>query len=449
MNLACNRDLFPGNAGARQSGVSLVELMVALVIAALLGIGLVQVFGSTRAAFNSNNALARAQENSRFALQFINEDLRLAAHLGTRNEQGAVPGVAEDPVANLLFNHMAAAAPSNGNPTTAPWALRLDVPFEAYNFNGTGIGNTYTLPDPPVAATAASNWTPTLPSELSVLATSALAGSDIIVVRYLSPDFVTLVNSRARADGMAVSSNIPFNPSTGVFYWLTQGSPDFIEENGIYAFSNARAISLFQVTSVTGDPADTERSAITIGGNNTRGWETNRPRGANLPDGSDGEVENPADYGSLLPVHRYEMVVYYVAIGADNVSPSLFRRRLAPDKPNYIGEPEEMVPGVESLQVVMGVVNQFPRNADQPLAYMTADMIESDSSWSSDPLVRWRGVVSARVGLLMRSQQPGGTSQETDVDRDVAGTIVSPASTDRHVRHVYESQVAFRNRNRG
>lgn len=422
----------------RQQGVSLIELMVALVIAVLLGIGLVQVFGGTRMAFNSNTSLARAQENARFALRFLSEDLRMAGHLGTRNEQEGPPNIAEVPLANRLFNHMAPAA-GNGRPGTAPWAFRLDVPLEVYEFTGTGIAATYAPPDPPVAATAATNWLPNLPADLTFLATEALAGSDIIVARYLSSDFATLVNSRARADGMPVSSNLPFAAGTGTIFWDNTANPNFIVQNEIYAFSNAESVSLFQIT----NSAVGSDQAVALGGLNTRDWDASRPTGAT------GELENSANYGSLLPVHRYELAIYYVALDVDG-QPALFRRRLDPAAAanNFIGARESMVPGVESLQVVLGAINRLPRQSDQPGVYLTANQINTTAALGATVDARWRSVVNIRLGLLMRSQLPGG-GLESGVTRDVAGTLIAPATTDRQSRYVYETQIALRNRNRG
>ncbi|MCX7556857.1 PilW family protein [Xanthomonadaceae bacterium JHOS43] len=429
--------------GGRQQGISLVEMMVALVIASIVGIGLTQILISTKQAFNTNIALARAQENSRFALRFLNEDLRMVAHLGMRNEQGARPGAAEDPAGNLLFNHLAVASGATPRrPASAPWAYRLDIPFQAHEYNGTGMGQTLILPASPIVdGGTGGNWSPSLAgTPLASLASEALTGSDIIVMRYLSAEFVTLVNSGPRPDGLAISANIPFDSATGRFFWLTGGNPGFIQSGGIYAFSNARAISLFQVTTV-GTPAGGEASATALGGLNTLDWVTTPPLGAS------GEIENSADYGSLLPVHRYEMVIYYVALGADG-GPSLFRRRLDPAATNGLGSREELVPGVESMQVVLGVANRnYPRNADQPTAYMTADNLSS-TTWgtgSPDAEARLRSVVSSRVGLLMRSQQ-AGSDQES---HNVAGTNVTVGATDRQLRFVYETQVSFRNRNRG
>ena len=69
-------------------GLSLVELMVALAIGLLLLLGLVEIFGASRAAFSSAEGSARIQENSRFALEFLRRDARMAGHMGCLNELG-------------------------------------------------------------------------------------------------------------------------------------------------------------------------------------------------------------------------------------------------------------------------------------------------------------------------------------------------------------------------
>jgi len=56
-------------------GFSLVELMVALLIGLIISIGVVQIFGATRATYQLDEALARAQENGRFALEFLTQDM--------------------------------------------------------------------------------------------------------------------------------------------------------------------------------------------------------------------------------------------------------------------------------------------------------------------------------------------------------------------------------------
>lgn len=451
-------------AFATQRGVSLIELMVALVIAALLAIGIVQIFGSTRAAFNTNSALARAQEGSRYALDYIQKDLRLVGHLGTRNEQSAVPGSTGDALVNHLYNHLALAG-GTSRPNTAPWIYRIDVPIQAYEYGGTGIGATYPMTAAPEVSADPIEWTPTLPTELGDLVGKAIRGSDILVMRYLSAEFVTTINTAERPDGMPVVADVPFTPASSRIVWnnnatYAPGLGSFIEQGGIYAFSNASSVSLFQVTQAAGNVA----IALNDGVMNNWGWSnpSDMP-----PQNALGVAENTSDYGRLLPIHRYHFVVYYIALGADG-QPALFRRMLkdAPDAPTAVGsltDPEELVAGVDALQVVFGTVNCSPaaagcvRDSDQPVGYLTAAGVNS-GTWQTNADIacgaagacaRWGDVVNVRVGLLTRSNQPSAVQLESQVARNVAGTVFTPDASDRRFRQVYETHVSLRNRNRG
>lgn len=65
----------------QQLGLSLVELMVALVLGLVLMTGIIQVFLSSRQTYATNEAMARMQENGRFALEFISRSARLAGYV--------------------------------------------------------------------------------------------------------------------------------------------------------------------------------------------------------------------------------------------------------------------------------------------------------------------------------------------------------------------------------
>ena len=67
---------------SKQMGISLVEILVALVISLFLLGGIVQVYIGNKATFAFTNALAEIQENGRFALDIISQDLRLTAEWG-------------------------------------------------------------------------------------------------------------------------------------------------------------------------------------------------------------------------------------------------------------------------------------------------------------------------------------------------------------------------------
>ena len=75
----------------RQSGVSLIELMIALVIAALLTLGMIQIFVGSKTAYQVQEGLSRIQENGRFSLQFVERNARLAGYMGCGSDIARVP----------------------------------------------------------------------------------------------------------------------------------------------------------------------------------------------------------------------------------------------------------------------------------------------------------------------------------------------------------------------
>jgi type IV pilus assembly protein PilW len=72
----------------RQTGLTIVELMVALVLGLILLGSTVQIFQSNRQTYRIGEALARVQENGRFAMQAIAHDLRMAGFIGCGSRRG-------------------------------------------------------------------------------------------------------------------------------------------------------------------------------------------------------------------------------------------------------------------------------------------------------------------------------------------------------------------------
>lgn len=62
----------------KQSGLSLIEIMVAVVISSILILGVTDLFNSSFMAGRSNSELAQMQESGRLAMEIIGADARLA-----------------------------------------------------------------------------------------------------------------------------------------------------------------------------------------------------------------------------------------------------------------------------------------------------------------------------------------------------------------------------------
>jgi type IV pilus assembly protein PilW len=119
----------------RQSGLTLVELMVALAIGSFLVIGAVQIYTQSRQAFVVNESIARVQETAQFAMDTIEADLRMASNWG-RNSRGlAVEGrsLVGAPNPNGLTEPVGTFGSCG-----ADWAFNLALPID-------GSDNNYAL----------------------------------------------------------------------------------------------------------------------------------------------------------------------------------------------------------------------------------------------------------------------------------------------------------------
>jgi type IV pilus assembly protein PilW len=88
---------------ARQAGVTLIELMVALLIGSLLIVGAVTVYMQSRNSFRTSDTAARLQETGRYVFNLIEPDVRGAGFWGMHNHaddvtNAALPGGAQEAV---------------------------------------------------------------------------------------------------------------------------------------------------------------------------------------------------------------------------------------------------------------------------------------------------------------------------------------------------------------
>jgi len=65
-----------------QTGMTLIEIMIALLIGAFLLGGVLQIFINSKQTNRMQESLSRLQENGRFALDFLAKDIRIAGYWG-------------------------------------------------------------------------------------------------------------------------------------------------------------------------------------------------------------------------------------------------------------------------------------------------------------------------------------------------------------------------------
>ena len=115
----------------RQTGLTMVELLVALAIGSFLMIGAVNIYTQSRQAFIINESIARVQETAQFAMDTIEADVRMASNWGRNSRALAVEG--RSIVGDVNPNGL-----PEPNTCGAGWALDLAMTVD-------GSNNAYTL----------------------------------------------------------------------------------------------------------------------------------------------------------------------------------------------------------------------------------------------------------------------------------------------------------------
>jgi len=140
----------------RQAGVSLIELMVALVIGLFLIFGAVTIYQQSRSTFRTTEQVARLQEAARLAMDVLEADVRMANYWGLGNKADYIVNRGIPSVATPAPFTTAQAARINqcGTGTDNNWAIDLDQYIagsdNSYNltcgaFNSAASGTSDTL----------------------------------------------------------------------------------------------------------------------------------------------------------------------------------------------------------------------------------------------------------------------------------------------------------------
>jgi len=116
----------PAAPRRRQSGLSLIELLIAMAMGLFLIAGMVAVFSGNKRSTQLNTAVSTMQENARYALDRMAEDLRMAGFQGCSSLAGGSVRVAatsvpmNDPARGLLDTAVFGSRVSAANAWTPP-----------------------------------------------------------------------------------------------------------------------------------------------------------------------------------------------------------------------------------------------------------------------------------------------------------------------------------------
>jgi type IV pilus assembly protein PilW len=351
----------PASADRGERGVTLVELMISLTLGLLLTGAIMQIFLRNRVTYAFSDGLSQIQEHARFALDHVANSTRMAGSIGC-------------PVDVAITNDLAAANPFRDD---------LASGLQGYEANGTGAGEIYAAVDvDPMPLDDPNAWTPALPPELSDPAL-VIPGSDVLVVRNVSGASSALVS--------------PFRDATQ----LHVGSPVDFLAGEVLVVTDCQKAALFQASAVT---------ATGFGADINHGDSVVTP-GNNLP--TDWPPEQ--SYGLGSEVGRLEAVAFYVGRG-ESGSPALFQLRLQRiDDTTSDYQAEELVDGIDTMQVRYGRDTDDDRQVD---TWDTAAAVDAANAWAT--------VLSVEITLLARLDEYG---TELDTVTHAVGAMRSIPST--------------------
>jgi type IV pilus assembly protein PilW len=241
-------------------------------------------------------------------------------------------------------------------------------------------------------------WSPGVPAGLTSLATTAANGSDVLVLRVPTP--------AASSATLRLTDKMSAANSTMSIATVPTGATAPLNVGDVVMLADCHARAVFQISAYTGSSGVIDHAT---GGTNT-------PGNASADLGHAFEANS-----QIVPVRT---VAYYIGqpVGGQ---PGLWR--VAGN-----GAAEELVQGVERMELLFGVDANSDRIADD---YVTADLVGG---------ANWGNVISVSVSLLVRSPDQYGTERDANTYTLLDKTFTAPS--DRYVRQVFISTATLRNR---
>jgi type IV pilus assembly protein PilW len=390
-------------------GVTLVELMVAMLLGLLVAGGIITIFLSTSNSNRVQTQLARMQEDGRFAIGRLNDDLAMAG--GTYcNNTGGIATVSSSNVSldglrapkiyasnflTGLFENTTNWADTSGKNTypaapTVPYSMPSFLYMRGYNCTGsadcTPIPVTFLGGALNTAGTAVGN---------------RVIGTDVLTVRYLNSSRGWRLGATSIAKGNTADgtlTEIDLSPGAG-----EPPVSDFKGNMALMADCSTAQVFAVTVSSgvITPDPGNNFSAPLNL-----------QPQSA------------PRVYDF---VHDMQNVTYYVQVVTDDGSPTGVKTGALMRRVNgtTVTVPDqELIRGVERLTFRYGV-----EDASGGVRFLTADQVDSRSDntitcpptvantelTTTDPGCLWRAVKSIEVSILLSSQvtMPNLTDPET------------------------------------
>ncbi len=367
----------------------MIELLVSMVLGLTLATGVVQIYVGSNTTERDREARQRIQENGRFAMNFLSQEIRMGGYLGCL---GSLEGSS---VNNIL--------------DTPPATFQPHYGVQGWEATATGPGMINNSADN--LALVASNTAEWSTGEIGhvIPAFSAVPNSDIIRIWSAAgtPGAVTSITQ-------AVITSIQAESAAG------------IAANDFLIISDCEQADFVQACVVTPDAGPATTSTITL---------STACNPGNVASSTISSLTSALDPAEVV---KLEGTIFYVGKrdGRATNPPALFRRQLSAT--GTVDASEELIEGVESMQILYGInLDLDVRNTVD--AYVPANLVTDFSR-----------VISVRISLLMQSVEDGSVpAPQTYTFNGITydgsdGNGALPIDT--RVRRVFTSTISLRNR---
>ena len=403
----------------KQSGLTLIELLIAMFLGTLLILGATSMFIANKRVYKEVDFQGRLAENARFGMEMMIRDLRMAGFRGCAVNQDVENNLnvkisgKQDP--RLLLSFVA-----NSSSECASQGITDDDCVQSNSIEGREAG--------------ANEWQPSGSEEPTDITLDLK--SDAFTVRFMEDTNtnlckdMTATNEVVEADNQTSTVSIP----AGLFI-----------EGGVFAVADCEATNIFQLTDEAPGGAVPGKGPFELQHNNS---STLTP--GNAVDsfskiytaGTASCAASPVDI-FVFRARRYFVATDSTIVGEDNVEiPALYRQtfevnasNLATTTPEVFSE--RLIAGVENMQILYGEDSNGDRVAD---AYKKAD----------DDSIVWANVVSVKLAVLFANvEQDFSGPLDTKSDYkllDAADFDPTPGADDHRRRKIVEATVSLRNR---
>lgn len=399
----------------KQTGLTLVELMVAMAISLFLLIAIALVYQSSKNGFAYSNNTVRMSEDATFAIDSLSRDIRMAGYGGCKGlsvgDPDGIPKNADDVYIPNLDNVK----------TIALTNLNMPNPFSNTYFNARDVLVGYK--DAAGAITAATGAGVTAPGFLGT-----------------SPRYVLA--------------------ATAPVLYISGGSAKAVQVTGPVAAGQPVADIGYDVNKWSNSTSGGSGSDIFMVIADCKNAEVMRTFTLQ----ASGVITNASNfklaYATDAVVTPIESSTYFLArrtgtAGTPATTSSLYRRYFN----GKLAVVEEIVPNVEAITFQYGLnttcVGSVTCTAPNTTPTYIADTYVKDTDTAPKPnfaTMDWSRVVSVRMGLIMVTEDNGQTTKNSTITGANADEIdwvdgkYKVPTADRRLRRAYSTTVTIRNR---